>query len=90
MRRATDQKPKNGSPQTHNWALDTLAEVIPGVLYVADASGQLIYESKRGQDWTGVSLNGFGYESIVHPDDLERVIDDLHAGGRTRISGAYD
>jgi PAS domain-containing protein len=74
---------RSSERQRHRWqrqnlrggelSLKTLGDSIPGVLYIADSSGRLRYVNKHGTKLTGVSLKGFGYRAVVHPDDLKRV-----------------
>jgi PAS domain S-box-containing protein len=53
----------------------TLADTIPHIVWSARADGHDDYGNRRLYEYTGLieaELAGRGWESIVHPDDLER------------------
>jgi PAS domain S-box-containing protein len=57
--------------------LKLITEVIPQQVWTALPDGEIDYINQRWQDFTGVTLEQIqncGWEGIVHPDDLERVI----------------
>jgi PAS domain S-box-containing protein len=57
--------------------LRQLIENVPGMVSVADTSGQLIYANKRNLDFTGKTLEeqkGFAGLKLMHPDEREWVL----------------
>jgi PAS domain S-box-containing protein len=65
-----------------------LAETIPHLVWTAEPDGGLDYFNQRAFDYTGMSfeaLIGWGWEPVVHPDDLprtrERWGDSIRTGG---------
>lgn len=56
----------------------TLANSIPQLAWMADASGSIYWYNQRLLDFTGVSLeeiSGWGWRALHHPDHLERVVE---------------
>ena len=54
----------------------TIANAIPQMIWVTDASGAITWYNQRWYDYTGSSLAemaGWGWRSAHHPDHLERV-----------------
>lgn len=65
----------------------TLAEAIPQIVWIADASGQTTYINKRWYEMTGVSESestGTAWIEMVHPDDRapchEKWLQCMHSG----------
>jgi PAS domain S-box-containing protein len=57
--------------------LRLLIEVIPGMVCLGSAEGEVEYVNQRVLDFTGKTLEdlaGFGWTSVLHPDDVERVL----------------
>ncbi|MEM8832687.1 MAG: PAS domain S-box protein, partial [Cyanobacteria bacterium P01_G01_bin.19] len=57
--------------------LKLITEVIPQQVWTALPDGEVDYINQRWRDFAGASLKQVqnrGWESIVHPDDLERVV----------------
>jgi PAS domain S-box-containing protein len=55
-----------------------LAESIPQLAWMADASGSIEWYNKRWYDYTGTTLEemrGWGWTSAHHPDHVERVVE---------------
>ncbi len=53
-----------------------ITEAIPEFVWLDSADGSAIYSNKRWLDYTGLSEEeneGFGWERVVHPDDLKRL-----------------
>lgn len=79
------------------------ADAMPIQVWAADNYGMLYWHNQRVVEFSGVEnadLDGFGYQDIIHPDDLPKALDDwykaLARGGghdttfRTRrADGAY-
>jgi PAS domain S-box-containing protein len=58
-----------------------VAEALPGVVFVTDASGRAIYANGYRAAFAGVdgaSMLGDGWTSVVHPDDLSEVLGRWH------------
>jgi PAS domain S-box-containing protein len=54
-----------------------LAEAIPALIWVADATGRTIYANRRWYDFTGVDLAGkdetYVAATLIHPGDRDRM-----------------
>ncbi len=62
------------SDQSHAQLFTQLAEVIPQLVWTADADGYTDYFNQVWYEFTGLShreSEGWGWEHILHPDDLE-------------------
>jgi diguanylate cyclase (GGDEF)-like protein/PAS domain S-box-containing protein len=56
---------------------DVLAQELPIGVYETDVEGQFVYVNDRWAELTGIdpeSARGLSWASVVHPEDLERVI----------------
>jgi len=54
-----------------------LAESIPQLAWMADASGSIYWYNQRWYDYTGTTaedMTGWGWTSVQHPDHVERVV----------------
>jgi PAS domain S-box-containing protein len=54
---------------------DVLADVLPALVFVADAHGHPVYMNRRIAEFTGLGrtdLLGQGWPQMLHPDDRER------------------
>jgi PAS domain S-box-containing protein len=54
-----------------------LAESIPQLAWMADASGSIFWYNQRWFDYTGFTLEqmrGWGWKAVHHPDDVDRVV----------------
>ncbi len=52
-----------------------LADAMPQIVWTATADGYIDYYNKRWFDYTGMTLEqtrGWGWQPVIHPDDLER------------------
>lgn len=72
--------------------LKTIADTLPHLVWTANPNGDIDYYNQRWLDYTGTSLEetqGWGGESILHPDDLQNCIDKwqhaLHSGGHYEV-----
>ncbi|MBA3670651.1 MAG: PAS domain-containing protein [Gemmatimonadaceae bacterium] len=55
----------------------TLAEAIPQIVWTANPDGWLDFYNQRWFDYTGLTLEqteGWGWEPVLHPDDLQQCI----------------
>lgn len=55
-----------------------LAEAIPQIVWTANPDGWLDYYNQRWFDYTGLTLEqtqGWGWEPVLHPDDLQNCVD---------------
>ena len=62
-----------------------MADAIPHIAWITDPEGAVEYYNQRWYDFSGLTLEdtaGWGWENVIHPDDLER------AGGVWRSSVA--
>lgn len=58
----------------------TLANSIPQLAWMADASGFIYWYNQRLLDYTGISveeITGWGWRVLHHPDHVERVVDKI-------------
>jgi PAS domain S-box-containing protein len=56
----------------------TLANAIPQLAWMADASGRIYWYNERWYDFTGTALEqmrGLGWPGVLHPDHAQRVVD---------------
>jgi PAS domain S-box-containing protein len=57
----------------------TLAEAMPGLVYMTDADGQTIYVNPQACAYTGLPAQaamGYGWTECIHPDDLPACVAD--------------
>lgn len=55
-----------------------LAESIPQLAWMADASGSIYWYNRRWYDFTGTTLEqmrGWGWKAVHHPDHVDRVVE---------------
>ncbi len=78
-----------------------LSELIPQVIWTSERDGAVTYLNPRWMEYTGLTLEesrGWGWQKVVHPDDLERSMalwsEALRTGGdleiEERIRRAWD
>jgi PAS domain S-box-containing protein len=56
----------------------TLANAIPQLAWMAEASGWIYWYNQRWYDFTGTALEqarGWGWREVLHPDHAQRVVD---------------
>lgn len=66
--------PAAGEPATF---YQMIAETVPLLVWATDADGRPEFFNRRFYDYTGRAfpdLDGWGWRSIIHPEDLERTI----------------
>src|SRR5258706_2788483 len=54
-----------------------IAETVPHMIWTAGADGRLDFFNRRCHEYTGIDLGGlegWGWKSVVHPDDWERCL----------------
>src|SRR5262245_27804919 len=59
--------------------LSRVVDAIPGFVWSAVPDGSVDFVNQRWCDYTGVSLQdacGSGWQTAIHPDDAERLLDD--------------
>lgn len=50
--------------------LDEIAEIVPAIIWLADANGECTYVNRRWSEFTGLTLEAMGvWDSALHPDD---------------------
>jgi PAS domain S-box-containing protein len=57
------------------------ADAMPIQVWAADNYGMLYWHNQRVVEFSGVEnadLDGFGYQDIIHPDDLPKALDDWY------------
>jgi len=58
----------------------TLANSIPQLAWMADEQGSIFWYNQRWYEYTGTTLDeveGWGWQKVHHPDEVERVVADL-------------
>ena len=58
-------------------------ESMPALAFVAHADGSRVFVNRSWAEYTGLTVEqamGFGWQAAVHPDDLERVLDNWRTG----------
>jgi PAS domain S-box-containing protein len=61
--------------QTTEASFEAIAESIPHIVWLADATGSVDYLNERGTEYTGMRREanyGWRWLELVHPDDVER------------------
>jgi PAS domain S-box-containing protein len=56
----------------------SLANALPQIVWTANPDGYLDYYNERWFDYTGMTLEqtqGWGWETVLHPDDLQNCVD---------------
>jgi PAS domain S-box-containing protein len=64
----------------------TLANSIPQLAWMADASGYIFWYNQRWYDYTGTTfeeMEGSGWRKVHHPDEVERVVRRIKAAFAT-------
>ncbi|GAA4017881.1 hypothetical protein GCM10022280_16520 [Sphingomonas swuensis] len=68
-----------------------LADQLPQLVWIADASGAISWVNRRFEDYSGMpgtELAGRGWRRLVHPDDLEVVLEEYDRA--VASSGAFE
>ena len=61
----------------------TLADAIPTLAWTARADGHIDWYNARWYEYTGTTpseMEGWGWQSVQHPDELPRVLEQWQAG----------
>lgn len=72
----SDREASKQALQQSEYELRLITEIIPQQIWTATPDGKIEYINQRWQEYTGVTLEqiqGDGWSTIIHPDDLERV-----------------
>ena len=79
MESDTREKERNlKEVQRANAGFSLLAEAIPQIVWTANPDGFLDYYNRQWFDYTGLTLEqteGWGWQPVLHPDDLQRCVD---------------
>jgi PAS domain S-box-containing protein len=71
------QSREGGDPSSTSERLfQTLGDVAPGFLWVADTNGRFLYTNRTWEEYTGSNLdqlNTLGWERFNHPDEVDEV-----------------
>jgi len=62
-----------------------LADAMPQIVWTARSDGYVDYYNRRWFEYTGSTLeetNGWGWQPVLHPDDLQRCVSCEHAASR--------
>ena len=73
----TARKRAEGSLREREAQFRTLADSIPQLAWMTDADGWIFWYNQRWYDYTGTTLEemqGWGWRSVHHPDEVERVV----------------
>lgn len=66
--------------------LHVLAQAIPQIVWTAEPDGNLDYYNQHWFDYTGMTLEqtqGWGWQPVLHPDDVQTCIDRWSEAVRT-------
>jgi PAS domain S-box-containing protein len=80
-------------PPDQLWSLQIVLETIPHIVWIADADGRAEYFNRKGVAFTGLQsdeTSGWGWLTIVHPDDAERARSRWKHAQHTATSMAVD
>ncbi|AFY82972.1 PAS domain S-box protein [Oscillatoria acuminata] len=84
----TERKIAQEAFQTSQRRYQTLAEASPVGIFHTDAEGNCLYVNQRWCEITGLSLAaslGPGWMSTLHPEDLNRVIQECHTATENQV-----
>src|SRR6266852_6181217 len=73
--------------------LQTIIDMVPSFLWTSLPDGSKEYLNKRRYDYTGLSLEegkGWGWKVVVHPEDLDRLVQDWLALMESRKPGELE
>ena len=73
----TDRKRAEEALREREEQFRTLADSIPQLAWMTDADGWIFWYNQRWYDYTGTTLDqmqGWGWRSVHHPDEVERVV----------------
>ncbi|MBA3392460.1 MAG: PAS domain S-box protein [Deltaproteobacteria bacterium] len=62
----------------HERYVEDIAEALPQIVWTADPDGALDYYNQNWFDYTGMTLEqsrGWGWEPVLHPDDLQNCVE---------------
>ena len=65
-----------------------MSDSLPVIIWTADADGSVDYFNKRWYDFTGQTKDmphGWGWQPVIHPDDLQRTLDTWNTSLRTEM-----
>lgn len=74
----TEQKQTEAALRESELNFRTLADSMPQIFWTARPDGFLDYYNQRWFDYTGMTLEqtiGWGWEPVLHPDDVQKCID---------------
>ncbi|MBV6624364.1 MAG: PAS domain S-box protein [Rivularia sp. (in: Bacteria)] len=74
----TEQKQIEAALRKSELNFRTLADSMPQIVWTALPNGFLDYYNQRWFDYTGMTLEqtiGWGWEPVLHPDDLQKCVD---------------
>ncbi|MCT7949647.1 PAS domain S-box protein [Ancylothrix sp. C2] len=73
----TERKQAEESLRQSELNFRTLADCMPQIFWTARADGFLDYYNQRWYDYTGMTFEetqGWGWEAVLHPDDVEKCV----------------
>jgi PAS domain S-box-containing protein len=71
-----NQTATNAVPRDSEERFRVIAEMIPQIVWTARADGWIDYDNPRWFEYTGLDPEkgaGWGWESVIHPDDLSEI-----------------
>jgi PAS domain S-box-containing protein len=73
----TDRRQAADALQERETRFRTLADTIPQLAWMTDASGSIYWYNKRWYEYTGTALaemRGWGWQALLHPDHVAQVV----------------
>lgn len=85
-RREQAERQANEQRQASEQRYRGLADAVPLLMWSTDASGKAVDYNQRWSEYTGLTLEqslAFGWRDVVHPDDLDRTMEQWLAAVRS-------
>lgn len=82
----TDQVRARRELETNELQLRTMVDSMPALAWTARADGWIDFYNRRWYEYTGTSpedMEGWGWQSVQHPDELPRVLERWNASIQT-------
>jgi PAS domain S-box-containing protein len=82
----TAARARGQQQDAHRLEFEMMAESVPGMLWMAQPDGAVSYFNQRWIEYTGQTMEqalSWGWEVVVHPDDLPRCLQHWLASRRT-------
>jgi PAS domain S-box-containing protein len=81
-----DQKRVEAALRASEEQYHLLADAVPQIVWAADRDGRNTFWNQRGHEYSGLSgadAAGAGWQAVMHPDDLPRLVENWQESVRT-------